>query len=151
MSSTTGDIFLVPTCAGDFVPGQVIALEKRGMLCISCGLFDQRVSGADEAKHLSLDEKKCFSTLLATPSSLNDGWSIIKNERLIIHKRLFPFEKELSKKRGIGSKIYDPGIIEAFVDAFYGLKPWDMYFRPDYFDKMLISPAKKPSNLIYKC
>jgi hypothetical protein len=150
MSPNKGHVFLVPTCAGDFVPGQVVALEKRGMLCISCGLFDQRVSGTDEAKHLPLDETKCFSTLLATPSSFNDGWSTIRNERLVIPKRLFPFENELSKKRGIGSKIYDPGIIEDFVDAFYGLKPWNMYFKADYFDKMLLSPDKKPAFLVYK-
>lgn len=150
MKPTSGDIFFIPTSAGDFILGQVIALEKRGMLCISCGLFDQRVSESIDGRQLSLDETKCFSTLLVTPPSFKgDRWPVVQNQKLVIPKKYFPYEKELSKG-GIGSKMYDPGIVENFVAAFYGLKPWDMYFKPDYFDDLLIFPNKKPAKLIYK-
>jgi hypothetical protein len=36
-----------------------------------------------------------------------------------------------------------------FLNAFYGLSPWDAYFDIYYFDKLLIDKAKKPKDLIY--
>ncbi len=149
MNISEGDIFLIPIESGEFVPGQIIAEDKRGMLCISCGLFDQRVSSQNASVELNLDFKKCFSTLLVTPKSFDkDKWIIIGNQKLVIPKRLFPYEKE-QKKGGVGAKIFDPGIVKNFVNAFYSFKPWDMYYRADYFDAMLLNDSKKPINLIF--
>jgi len=149
MSVGKGNIFLIQIESGEFVPGQIIAEDKRGMLCISCGLFDQRVSIQNDASELKLDFKNCFSTLLVTPKSLDkDRWIIIGSQKLVIPKRFFPYEKE-QKKGGVGAKIFDPGIVENFLNAYYSFKPWDMYYRADYFDSMLLDASKKPMNLIF--
>lgn len=149
MNIGKGNIFLIPIESGEFVPGQIIAEDKRGMLCISCGLFDQRISDQNAASELNLDFKNCFSTLLVTPKSFDkEKWAIIGYQKLAIPKKFFPYEKE-QKKGGVGAKIFDQGIVKNFVDAFYCFKPWDMYYRADYFDAMLLDKSKKPKNLIY--
>jgi hypothetical protein len=35
-----------------------------------------------------------------------------------------------------------------FLDAFYGLRAWDDYADPAYFDKLLLTQDKKPSRLV---
>lgn len=50
----------------------------------------------------------------------------------------------------VGVTVYGAAIIEAFLNAFFGYLPWDVYYRPDFFDEMLLSPDKKPRNLTYK-
>jgi len=41
------------------------------------------------------------------------------------------------------------GNMREFVNAFYGLAPWNGYFDPNYFDKLLIDPSKRPKNLLF--
>jgi hypothetical protein len=61
----------------------------------------------------------------------------------------FPYE-HLRKSGWVGAKIRGAGVVEEFINAFYGLLPWDSRYDPEYFDKLLISPAKRPSRLIFK-
>ena len=44
----------------------------------------------------------------------------------------------------IGAKIIGSGIVNEFVEAFYGLVPWDDWKAPHYLDSLLISEAAKP-------
>jgi hypothetical protein len=145
-----GDIFLVPLEGGGYAIGQVIRLDERGLLCISCGLFNYLVSSQDPDREFELDEKQCISTLLVTPRSFHDDrWPIVQKRRLAISKKHYPSEME-QRKGGIGAKVLDPEIVENFVAAYHGRKPWDMYFKPDYFDSMLLDKTRKPTGLIYK-
>ena len=41
-------------------------------------------------------------------------------------------------------------IEDDFIKAYFSLAPWDDWHDPEYLDKLLISPDKKPENLIYK-
>ncbi len=36
------------------------------------------------------------------------------------------------------------------LEAYHGLRPWDYYFDPLYFEKLLLDPSKKPAGLVYK-
>ena len=146
----SGDIFLIPNSDGGFTPGQVLAHEKRTLHSASCALFDQRVQSIDDGKSLTLELSKCFSALLITPESLDKGfWPVVSHQQLVLPKELHPFEKLLQKTKN-GAKVYGSGNVEAFADAFYALRPWDDWYRPDYLDGMLISPAAKPTNIVFK-
>lgn len=150
MTPNPGDVFLIPTLGGEFVVGQIIAFETRTLHCISCGLFDQRVSNEAAGKTIILDENRLFATLLASHVHLlKKKWPIVQSQPLKVPKKFFPYEKEL-RKRGIGAKIYSPGNIEDFLNAFYGKKPWDMYLDATFFDKLLLNSSKKPLHIIYK-
>lgn len=41
-------------------------------------------------------------------------------------------------------------IEDDFIKAYFSLAPWDDWHDPEYLDKLLISPDKKPENLIIK-
>lgn len=150
MNPTTGDIFLIPTLDGLYVPAQVIDFEKRTLHCISCGLFDQRVCDQEDAVSIILDEAKLFSTVLVFQTEFRaKRWKVFQNQKLKIPKKYYPYEKEL-KRNGIGVKILEPAMLSLFLNAFYGLGPWNFHFKPDYSDSLLIEPNKKPLNLVYK-
>lgn len=149
MNPATGDVLLIPTADGKFAVGQVIAFETRSLHCVSCGFFDQRVASEEEGRSLVLDESALFSTQLVAHTYLRKKWSIVQNQKLRVPKKLFPYEKEL-KKNGVGVKILDVELATLFLNAFYGLAPWNEPQIPDYFEKLLISPSKKPANLIFK-
>ena len=51
---------------------------------------------------------------------------------------------------GVGSNIKDAIIAEDFMNAFYALHPWDDWYDPEFYDKMLVDKLKKPKHLIYK-
>lgn len=149
MNPKQGDIFLVPTLDGKFVPGQIISFETRSLHCVSCGLFDQRVADYREGAELILDKSKLFTTLLMVPRFLQKHkWPILQNQNLVISKDKFPYEKEL-RKNGVGVKIQEEEIVIMFVNAFYGLRAWDDLYKPDFFDEMLLDVKKRPNNLIY--
>lgn len=145
----SGDIFLVPNSDGKFTPGQVIGHEKRTLHSASCAFFDQRVASIEEGRTLKLDLAKCFSALLITPESLNHGsWDVIANEPVVLPRKLWPYEAMLSQGEKNGPKVRGSGLVDAFLDAYYRLRPWDSWYRSDYLDEFLLSPDKKPNNLI---
>jgi len=60
-----------------------------------------------------------------------------------------PYET-LRRSGFIGAKVRGSGIVEEFVNAFYGFAPWDDWYVPDYLDAFLISASKKPTDrLVY--
>lgn len=145
----SGDIFLVPNSDGNFTPGQVIAHEKRTLHCASCAFFDQRVNSIDEGEKLILHESKCFAALLATPDSLDEKrWPIVGWQAVALAKKSWPYEEQLSRGKKNGPLVRGSGNVTSFLDAFYALRPWDGWYRPDYLDEYLLSPYKKPKNLI---
>jgi hypothetical protein len=44
----------------------------------------------------------------------------------------------------LGAETKGSGILNNFVAAYFGQFPWNGYKDPDYFDKLLISPSKRP-------
>lgn len=145
-----GDIFTIKLRNQKLLPGQIIQYDKRGLPCYSIGLFDCIVASIQEAQSLILEFDKCFSVLLATPECLQGkyGWAIAGNQKLVIPKKYFPYEK-IRKSGGQGALLHDRGAIEEFSNAYYALLPWDNYYKPDYLDGLLLTPSKKPKNLIY--
>jgi len=150
MNLNSGDIFLIPLSDGTFSIGQVIALEKRSLICVSCCLFDIRVQNKSLPDGIILDQNRCFSTLLVFRDYLlKKKWEIVGNQKLRIKRKYYPYEKEL-KSGGIGIKILEEELVQLFVNAFFGLEYWNGYRDPEYFDRLLLDKTKKPTGLIYK-
>jgi hypothetical protein len=150
MNPKKGDVFLIPLANGKYAVGQVIDLEQRTLLCVSCGLFDLQISDPTNVSSILLDESNCYSTLLVFRGYfLNHRWKIAGNQNLKVKKKRFPYEKQL-RGGGIGVKILDEELVEMFVNAFYALAPWDGYRDDKYFDRLLIDAKKKPKNIIFK-
>jgi hypothetical protein len=116
---------------------------------VSCALYNVRVAQPED---LSLPLP--FETLVAVASVTRDGldsgaWRVVGHAPIGVERRLWPNE-QFRNVGWIGAKVYDARIIEEFLEAFHGLVPWDNWKDPDYLDRLLISPDKKPANLVYK-
>ena len=146
-----GDIFLVELIDGKFVLGQIVGREAFVLNSVSCAFFDFRVSGAiDVDSARILPTNKIFSVLFVTRDLLDSGkWKIVGSCPVSVSKELLPYE-DLREKHFVGASVRGAGIVKKFLDAFYGLRPWDDWHDPNYLDKLLLSPSKKPSSLVYK-
>ena len=59
--------------------------------------------------------------------------------------------EKLKKANFVGVKVIDSGIIIKFLNAFYGMFPWDHFHDPEYLDKLLVSSKLKPTQrLVFK-
>jgi hypothetical protein len=143
-----GDVFCAPLPDGQCCLGQALGLMGEYVNVVNCVLFDIRFRMVDTAP--SLDPNKVIAVVSTTRDLLDEGhWPIVGHAPIFIKKSNWPNE-QFAKKDYVGAKTYGSGIVNDFLAAYYGLFPWDGYKEPDYFDKMLSSPSKKPSNSILK-
>jgi hypothetical protein len=141
-----GDVFLVPTSDGQFVIGQIIGREAQVLNSVTVAFFDQRVPSPQEPTEL--DWRRIFSVVFATREQLDRGsWKVVSRRSVTVPKDLFPYEG-LRTSGFVGAKVIGSGILNEFVDAYYGLVPWDNWKDPNYLDGLLVAPDKKPIDRI---
>lgn len=141
-----GDLFLVKLLDGTFSVGQVLDLQMKNIVRIA--LFDINIKSSSEfISELTLNN--LISLLISTVDKFNNNsWEIIGNEKIIIPINLYPNEKYRNKD-WVGSITHGSAIVESFLNAFYNLSPWDIYFDIQYFDKLLFNNNIKPLELTY--
>ncbi len=150
-----GDYFLIPLVNNEFAIGQVIGRVIKALDSVICVFFAVKVRVEEEAqkKVKILSGKEVVSAKLTTRDSLDWGiWKIFNNAQPLSFNDYLS-EKEVKiivSKKIVGLVTEGSGIMTDFMNAFYALKPWDMYYEPDYFDNLLVSPDKKPRKLLYK-
>ena len=141
-----GDIFAIPLQNGQFLLGQELAKETS----IGAGgvaIFDARLDKLCEPPALTLDA--VIAILFTTRDQIERGnWPIVARRGVVVPKDRFPYES--TRASGfVGAKIVGSGNVVEFANAFCALAPWDKWADPAYLDKMLVTPDKKPSDLIY--
>jgi hypothetical protein len=142
-----GDIFTIPQLDGDKSLGQVIDVPMPNVA--SCLFFDVRIRGDQPPPEtVSLREEDLIAALWTTPDLLDRGnWVVIGHQQPLVSDAARPNERYRAAG-WVGAKTYGSGIIEKFLDAYYGLRAWDDWYDPAYLDRLLISPEKKPTNVI---
>ncbi|EOF4387086.1 Imm26 family immunity protein [Salmonella enterica subsp. enterica] len=145
-----GDLFTILLSDGSFCVGEVVGYEPKALNSAICAIYDYHISDVpDKAPILSEDE--LVSVQFVTRDSLDYGmWKIFAHA-----SDEFPLGKyiDLEDRRNkgfIGTSSYGSGSITQLMNAYYKLLPWDHFFDPQYFDKILVSPDKKPRDVIYK-
>jgi hypothetical protein len=146
-----GNVFVVKLKDGKFVLGQIVGREARILNSISCAFFDLRVTDRSDVEGIrELPRDKAFSILFVTRDLLDAGvWEVVGNRPISIPKQSFPYEG-LREKGFLGAKVIGSGIVNRFLNAFYGLEPWDDWKDPNYLDRLLIFKNKKPLALVFK-
>jgi hypothetical protein len=145
-----GDIFLIKTEGSFNIVGQIIGHEPQAMNSVGVALFDERISNTTNTDFIKLNPDSIFSILLVTRDLLDLGvWKVICNRPVTLPKETLPYES-LRSASFVGAKIRGSAIVNEFVNAYCGLMPWDDFHDPKYLDNLLISPSKKPSNLVFK-
>jgi hypothetical protein len=145
-----GDIVGIPRLDGVFTVAQVVDITPQALNSAVLAIFDEAISDVASPQSISMSPERLMAVVFTTREQLDSGtWKILGEGPVTIRETLIP-SKELRPRGFVGAKIYGSAIVDNFVNAYQALSPWDMYFRPDYFDDMLISPARKPERLIYK-
>ena len=146
-----GDVFLVPTKDGNFSVAQVVGHEPEAMNSVTCAFFDIKVSNEKEMAGISdLPFSRVFSVLFVTRDLLDRSiWKVAGERPVRVPRENFPFES-LRSVSFVGAWIIGSRNIGEFVNAFYGLMPWDDWKDPNYLDSLLLSPEKKPTKLLFK-
>jgi hypothetical protein len=144
-----GDLFTLPLKDGTFCMGQVLNIQMKNVVC--CALFDIKLT-KDDIDNVAFEFTKgdIISVVATSKEQIDFGvWKVVGNQLCLVPIEEQPNE-EFRSKGWVGAKISDASIIEEFCDAFYALVPWDDWGDPNYLDKFLISPLKKPNNLLFK-
>src|SRR5215471_2046593 len=116
----------------------------------SFAFFDHRTDHPEEAMETNLSSSGVFSVVFATRDLLDSGaWRIVGRRPVELPSEMFPYEN--TREAGwVGAKVIGSGNLNEFVNAYFGLTPWDDWKDPTYLDKLLISPDKKPKKLLLK-
>ena len=143
-----GDFFAVKLADGSYAIGQVLDVPLPN--AASCAFFDRRVDAPVPQQALELTFDDIIGAATVIPVHLDRGlWRVFSRGPVILPQQQWPNEATRSK-RWIGSIIHTGAILESFLNAFYGLAPWNKYKDPHYLDRILVSPSKKPMNLVYE-
>jgi hypothetical protein len=145
----SGDIFSIKLSNDSYCFGQILDLQMENV--VRCALFNEI---SPTTNGLSLTEicslKNLISLVATTREQLDyDIWKIIGYKVVEVSQENYPNE-QFRNNGWVGAKIYDAAIIETFLEAYFGLMPWDAWADPQYFDKLLIDKSKKPDTLLYK-
>jgi hypothetical protein len=141
------DCFAIPLADGGNLLGQVITSEPAILNSVRCALFDQRF--LDDLSP-SPDHTRIFSIVLTTRDLLDSGvWKVIR--RVSVEEQKIAFSVDTLRKTAFdGAKVIGSRNIGEFANAYCRFAPWDDWADPQYLDRLLISPEKKPADLIYK-
>ncbi|MFG0285468.1 MAG: hypothetical protein ACF8R7_13710 [Phycisphaerales bacterium JB039] len=139
-----GDIFLVPQSDGLWTIGQVL---ERPMAAASCLLSEQRIE-RDGVAGVDLDRalcaSACLSALWATPEHLKSGrWPVVGRHKILLRRRQWANERQ-RRKRWEGATTRGGALVEAFLEAYYGLEYWDKWYDPEYLDQYLFPGRARP-------
>ncbi len=144
----TGDVFVVPLSNGKVNVGHALGQSMPNSVRIA---LYKEVFNNDEVPSVDqlCKEDNLISLIEVTSEQLTYGvWKIIGNKPVQIPLERQPNE-QFRSARWVGASFSDAALAEDFLNAFYALGPWDNWYDPNYLDKYLVDPSKKPDNLIY--
>lgn len=143
-----GDVFLIPVSDGTLAVAQIIGREPSVLNSVSIALFDRRIDASGDPGPLEYEH--VYATLFVTRDLLDRGnWAVVGSHDVTVPQSAFPYEDRRSGGF-VGAKVIGSGIVQHFVGAFFGAEAWDQYEDPEYFDKLLLAPSKKPKQVVLR-
>lgn len=143
-----GDVFTVQQRDGVCTVGQILDHMMKNV--VSCAFYDIRVPCADDAGPFDLNDDRLIAALSVSREQLDFGvWRVLGHQVVALDKSVWPNEV-CRDQLWVGAVVYDASIAEELLDAYNGLVPWDDWHDPEYLDKLLAEPDRKPKHVIYK-
>jgi hypothetical protein len=144
-----GDYFLVPLEDESYSQGQILSYEAHAMNSVVCAFSSLRFESVPTQLD-AIPEKSLIAVQFTTRDLLDSGrWRIVNNGPVLSWEKYLDIQG-LRRKGFIGAVIHGSGIIEKFLNAYHKLVIWNDYYDPEYLDKMLISPDRKPAGVLLK-
>lgn len=144
------DLFTSPLADGTYCIGRVVGFEPDALNSAVCAFYAHRVDSIPNME-LNLNEGELISVLFVTRDLLDSGdWQVFTHctDEFQLNKYIDLYS--LRNNGFIGVKSIDSGIIIDLMNAYYILTPWNIYYDPNYFESLLLSPDKKPRNVMLK-
>lgn len=143
----SGDVFTIRLTDGSILLGQVLDFQLKHI--IRCAFFNERFQEIEQIGEYICKENNVIALLSVTKEYfISRKWKIIGNKPIDIFVENYSNER-FRNSGWVGAKIYNASIIEDFLNAFYTLSPWDIYYNTEYFDDLLYDKKLKPMNLIF--
>lgn len=147
-----GDYFGIPIQNESFAIGQI--LGRYDWIGVACIISNIQTNKKTDLNKIEIPDNNIISAIFITEESLNKGfWPILLQgcvNRTVLEK-YFPNIDKVENGDIVGITTEGSAIIDDFIQAYFGLKAWNDWYESDFLDKeILISPDKKPDNVIYK-
>lgn len=145
-----GDLFKIPLADGSASLGHIVAQELEMLNSVTCAFYDIKVPDTCPPQAPPPpSEETLIACLFTTHDLLSCGeWPVIGHSSPRISPEQLPYES-CRKSGWVGAKMRGSGIVRRFLDAYYCMAPWDDWADPAYLDAFLITPSKRPKDLIY--
>lgn len=144
-----GDNFLVPLEDDTYGQGQVLSYEEDAMNSVICAFSSIRFEKLPT--HLDvIPEESLVAIIFVTRDQLDyGGWPIVNRGPIISWEKYIDI-RQMRSRGFIGTKIIGTFNAETLLNAYHGLVFWDDFHDPEYLDKLLISPDRKPADVLLK-
>ena len=135
-----GALLLVPQQNGKCTVVQVLDWPNKHI--VSVCTFEPQVKSDYSGM---LDSLTPFARLAVTTEALADGlWKGCGKDRVALPQRLWPFEH--TRALGwVGFGCSSANVLSEFLDAWWGLVPWDSYGFGRPFDVYLLPGVSRPA------
>lgn len=144
-----GDVFLVSLIDASHCVGQVLGITKAALNSCICAFFDVHLPEGAREVTVPLNEVNLIAVQFVTPDLLKKGyWPVIDKRKIAVDVEKYIPLQRYEREGFVGAEIIGSGNIRQFLSAYYALRPWDNWFESDFLDKLLVSPDKRPANVI---
>jgi len=143
-----GDLFTIELEDGSFALGLVLLSDLNtfdGPLCV---FSSSKYEHPNKNPEITL--KDAVSIVFTSSDQLDKAaWKVVGRQNIDLYKQYFcKYLKEDFSM--IGIEIIGSGIIRRFMDACFGLYPWDGFFNPAFLDDLLLPGINRPDLIILK-
>ena len=144
-----GDVFLVPLNDGSYGLGQILSYEPQALNSVGCALYNIRVvDGPSLDIPAPLPQDRVISILLTTKDLLNRAvWPVVTDRAIPTPESRRPYEQYRARK-WVGANIFGSANVNDLLNAYHGVRPWNVYFEEDYLDQMLAPSVKRPNTAL---
>jgi hypothetical protein len=144
-----GTLFAVPLDDGSFTIGLVLAVEPDALNSFIGAFYLHRLHDEFASEDLTIDFPSPMAVQFVTRDLLDSGvWKVIACLENVPDPGAYLPLTEMKRNRFVGVTVRGSGIVRKFLNAIYGLGPWNAYPRmgEDYFDGFLLHPRFKPGS-----
>lgn len=142
-----GQVYAIPLSDDNYTIAQLVNHHKINSRASedTFAFFNYKFSSLEEAKEKlnELDLSNPFAIVTSNSNPKDYDWIFLINKELKLN---FNYKQELSSLGTYNSRSTDP---EIFLEPYFGLFPWDGYFKDDYLDKHMLPNAEMRNDIKY--
>ncbi len=142
-----GQIYVVPLTDGSYTISQLINLHKVSVRTSqnTFAFFNFKFSSIDaiinEIEELDISMPFAIVTSNSKPKAYN--WKLICTRAITIK---IPYKDDITSLGLFKNRSTDPSV---FLEPYFGLFPWDGYFKDDYLEKHLLPNTERRDDIKY--